>query len=419
MNGRIGLVDCNNFYASCERVFDPSLIGRPVVILSNNDGCVIARSEEAKRLGIAMGVPEFKVRDLFREHGVAVLSSNFALYGDMSARVMGCLRRFVPEMEIYSVDEAFLYLDAGQGSDFAKRLRATVLRWTGIPVSVGIAPTKTLAKLASRTAKKNPANEGVFEWDEATADELLGTTPCSDIWGIGKRCSAHLAEIGVRTAKELKEAEPARVRGVLGVLGERVQREIKGMPCLTVEEMPASPQSVSTSRSFAKPLREIGELEEAVSSYATRVAEKLRESCCVASHIQLYISTDPFKPKPYQSSTQTCLPTQTNDTTTLVKTALLLLKKAFRGGQSYKKAGVCVTGVSPSGEVRTGDLFEDRASDEKRKILMEAMDQINRKMGTDKVRIGSMGTKPRWGMKQEHKSPSYTTKWSELPVVKA
>jgi len=418
MNGRIALVDCNNFYASCERVFDPSLIGRPVVILSNNDGCVIARSEEAKRAGIAMGIPLFKIRHVIEEHGVAVLSSNFALYGDMSARVMGCLRRFVPDMEIYSVDEAFLNLGNGQGFDFASHLRATVLRWTGIPVSVGIAQTKTLAKLANRTAKKNRSGCGVFEWSEEMADGVLTDTPCSDIWGIGKRCSARLETIGVKTAKEFRDADPTQVRGVLGVVGERVQREIRGTPCLAVEEAPAPPQSVSTSRSFAKPLTEIGELEEAVSSYATRVAEKLRENGCVATHIQLFISADPFKAKCYQSNTQANLPLPTSDTAALVKTALALLKKAYRKGPGYKKAGVCVTGVEPEDGGRTPDMFEDKAAGEKRRSLMEAMDSINRKMGTDKIRIGSMGTTPRWGMKQDHKSRSYTTRWDELLIAR-
>jgi DNA polymerase V len=418
MSTRFALVDCNNFYASCERVFDPALIGQPVVILSNNDGCVIARSEESKKLGIVMGAPAFRHREVFRRHGVRVLSSNFALYGDMSARVMNVIAPLVPAMEIYSIDEAFLRIGPDQGEDFARFLRKTVRQWTGIPVSIGIGPTKTLAKIANRIAKKQLQHNGFFEIS-AAAQEILSGLNCADIWGIGRRTAAKLALAGIRSARDLQQADIGWVRRKLGVVGERIVRELNGFSCLALEEIPPSKQSIATARSFGRRIESLDELEEALATYTARVAEKLRAAKLFATHLQVFVETNPFNSSQPQhhSAAQTGLPVPCNTTPRLIAPALELLRRIYRSGHFYKKTGVIVSGLVPESKAQP-DLFV-ASENSSRQALAVVVDRINRKLGSGAVRYGSMGVAQNWSMRQERRSKKFTTRWSDLLVAKA
>lgn len=420
MKSRIALVDCNNFYASCERVFDPRLLGVPVVVLSNNDGCVIARSEEAKRLGIEMGAPAFRNAEMFRRAGVRVLSSNYTLYGDMSARVMSALRLMARSMEVYSIDEAFLSLDDWQGEAFAKEMRARVRQWTGIPVSVGIASTKTLAKIANRYAKKNPHLNGVFDLTAvADPDEILGRIECGDIWGIGRQTSVKLARAGIRTALDMRRADMAWIRGELGVVGERTARELNGVPCLELEEMPPPKKAIASAKSFGHPVEALDEMSEALSTYIARVGEKLRAGRLLASRISVFVETNCFRPElpQYHAGVQSTFMRPTSHTPDLISAGLSLMRKIYRTGFQYKKTGVLVTELVPEEAVQL-PLFEDR-DDRHRKALQSVVDQINRRLGKNTVRYGSMGSRQMWQMRQEHKSRRYTTRWDELLVAKS
>ncbi len=418
MNARFALVDCNNFYASCERVFDPALIGRPVVILSNNDGCVIARSEEAKKLGIAMGAPAFRHRETFRRHGVRVLSSNFALYGDMSARVMASIAPLVTSMEIYSIDEAFLWLGPRQGEDFARFLRVTVRQWTGIPVSIGIGPTKTLAKIANRIAKKNPQHNGVFEVS-ALDEGILSGIDCADVWGIGRRTAAKFSGAGIRTALDLQQADIAWVRRKFGVVGERIARELNGLSCLVLDELPPTKQSIATARSFGRPVESLDELEEALATYTARVAEKLRAAKLLATHLQVFLETNPFNlgQAQHYATAQTSLASPCNTMPRLTAPALELLRGIYRPGHLYKKTGVIVSGLLREGSVQP-DLFAP-LEDPSRRALAAVVDRLNRKLGSGAVRYGSMGVTQSWSMRQERRSKKFTTRWTDLLVAKA
>ena len=417
---KIALVDCNNFYASCERVFNPRLIGRPVVVLSSNDGCVIARSEEAKALGIVMGAPAFKNKEIFRRHAVEVMSSNYALYGDMSARVMSVLRSHAPGIEVYSIDEAFLALDDGQGESFTRELRAQVRQSTGIPVSVGIASTKVLAKLANRVAKKTPGLNGVFDLTAAgDPDEVLARVACGDIWGIGTRLAARLG--GIRTARDLKHADMAWVRRELGVVGERIARELNGIPCLKLEEMPPPKKGIASARSFGSPVEALAELEEALATYTARVAEKLRAGHLLASHVHVFVTTNPFSTSQHQytAGAQTTLLCPSNGTPELMTAALSLLRKIYRPGHLYKKTGIFVTELVSDQCVQLSLFDQPVGEAAPRKALEAAVDQLNRRYGTNTVRYGAMGIQQRWGMRQKRKSQGFTTRWGELPVARA
>ena len=420
MSTRFALVDCNNFYASCERVFNPLLIGRPVVVLSNNDGCVIARSEEAKLLGIEMGAPAFKNDEKFRRHGVHVLSSNYALYGDMSARVMSTLRQMVASMEVYSIDEAFLGFEPWQGEDFGRELRARVRQWTGIPVSVGIASTKVLAKLANRIAKKTPSLHGVFDLTAASDPEtVLARVACGDIWGIGRRLAARLASGGIQTALDLKRADGAWVRRELGVVGERIVRELNGISCLELEEAPEPQKGIATARSFGEPIQALEGLEEALATYTARAAEKLRSGGQLAGRLQVHLETSPFRPDQPQHYpfAQTNLPEPTSHTPTLIAAAAALLRKIYRPGHQYRKVGVFLTELSAEASAQLTLFGANPSSPANR--LDSLVDSINRQYGTNTVRYGSMGFGQQWRMRQERKSRGFTTRWGELLVAKA
>lgn len=418
------LVDCNNFYASCERVFAPHLIGRPVVVLSNNDGCVIARSAEAKALGVPMGTPAFQCRELFARHGMAVFSSNYALYGDMSARVMATLARFAPAMEVYSIDEAFLDLAGlpGGAEAHARRIRETVVRWTGIPVSVGIGPTKTLAKLANRAVKKRPDLGGVLDFAACPdPDALLESVPAADVWGIGLRHAAMLASHGVVHARAFRDLPHAFVRKRMTVRGVHTLLELRGFSCIDLETAPPAPKSLMSSRSFGRAVTTRDELAEALADYVARVAAKLRRRGLVTSGLQVFVQTyaDASGRPPYANAAFAAPPAPTDHTTALIALARQALADIFRPGWRYKKAGVILLGL----ESRAGrqlSLLDAPAPEAARgRRLMAALDAVNAKWGQGSLAPAACGLDKPWAMRQAKRSPRYTTVWDELPVATA
>jgi len=420
------LVDCNNFYVSCERVFNPKLEGRPVVVLSNNDGCVVARSNEVRALGIRMGAPWFQIEQEARRHGILCFSSNYALYADMSARVMAVLGRFSPHQEIYSIDECYLGL-AGFGSRdlvaYGQEIRHRVLRWTGLPVSIGIAPTKTLAKLANHSAKKREGFAGVCDFGQfspRTLDALLGDIPVGEVWGVGRKSLLQLQQMGINTTLELKQANPKRIREQFSVMLERTVAELNGLPCINLEETNPDKQQIICSRSFGKPVTRLEDLSEAVSSYTIRAAEKLRLQESVAASIGVYILTNSFKPEQpqYQRSFVVPLAKPEDDTRILAQAALRGLNQIYREGYNYKKAGIVLMGLEPK-HTRPQTLFDDPVSESRSARLMHLMDAINARMGQDTLTLAAAGTHQTWRMRRSRKSPDYTTRWEELPWVLA
>jgi len=410
------LIDCNNFYASCERVFSPALLNRPVVILSNNDGCVVALSNEAKILGMKVGTPIFKVKDLVEKHGVAVLSSNYTLYADMSRRVMEVIEMFSPEVEYYSIDEAFLRLDGMkiERTEYGLKIRNTVKKWTGIPVSIGIAGTMTLAKIANRLAKKN--REGVLDLtDSVNIDSLLEQIPVGDVWGIGFRNSEKLRIKGIKTALQLKYLNDTWTRKNLGgVVGLRTVWELRGTSCITMETVRPDKKQIVTSRSFGTPVGDFDTLAEALADYAGRCAEKLREQKSLASEIQVFIDTNHFKEHlpQYSNSVTVRLPEPTAYTPVLREHAAAALKKIFKDGYLYKKTGIVLTRIVPESTL-DGLLFTDRTRIEKEKSLMNSLDDLNRKYGRYAVR-GGAGRYNKWAMHRNFLSRRFTTDWNEL-----
>jgi DNA polymerase V len=417
------LLDCNNFYASCERVFRPKLRNTPVVVLSNNDGCVIARSNEAKALGIPMGTPAFKYQPLFKHHGVVVFSSNFTLYGDMSRRVMDAAARFTPDMEIYSIDEAFLRLDRMHAHplDLARRIRATILQWTGIPVSIGIAPTKTLAKIANRVAKKHPEHGGTFSLvDYPDRDRILAGIEIDDVWGIGRRYSKKLREFGIRNALQFSRLGKDWVKQRMTVNGMHTLLELQGIPCIPLDQTVATPKSIVCSRTFARAVRDREQLEQIVSGYAARVGERLRGQKCVAGQLQVFLLTDRFRlDKPQYSNAGTgSLSVPTSHTPELVRAARQVLEQIFKPGYEYRKAGVMLFGIERESGRRL-HLFEPSPRERARsKAVMETMDRINARWGAMTLRVAAEGTGKRWVMRQARLSPRYTTHWQELLQVR-
>lgn len=413
------LVDCNNFYASCERVFQPPLRGKPVVVLSNNDGCVIARSNEAKALGIEMGAPWHLHREQFQKQGVIVRSSNYTLYGDMSGRVMRTLANFTPELEVYSIDEAFLNLSGFADPEAHSRLmRAMVLQWTGIPVSVGIAPTKTLAKVANRLAKKAPDSGGVMalvsEADQAAALQRLGLT---DIWGVASRLAARLAALGIRTPLALRDADPKMIRASFGVVMERVVLELRGQSCLSLEEHSPEKKTIMASRSFGRPVQDEAEMQEAVATYMSRAAEKMRRQGLVTASIGVFVNTNRFREQDaqYYGSQTVRLGIATADTAKLIRAALYGLSRIWRPGFSYKKAGVICLDLHQAAKLQ-GALFH-QADDPGRLELMRLMDELNRRYGRGSIAFAAAGVKKEWALRSEHLSGRYSTNATELLCV--
>jgi DNA polymerase V len=420
------LVDCNNFYVSCERVFNPGLNGRPVVVLSNNDGCFISRSDEAKALGLPMGGAAFKFRQRLEEHRVVVFSANFALYGDMSSRVMNTLADIVPSMEVYSIDEAFLDMTGFSriGTEsFARTIRRIVRRNTGIPVSIGLAPTKTLAKLANRMAKKNPVFDGVCMLsDQEMSRKAMAAIEVADVWGIGRRHTEFLNHHGVRSALDLADASPVWVRRHLHITGARVQAELNGNSCLPLELVRPLKQSICTSRSFGSPVTDEATLGQAVTHFATRCALKLRGEQECASLVTVFICTTPFEEKHrrYYGTRCAALPLPTQDTLAIVRAAQVVLGTLFQPGFSYKKAGVILGGLVPenTSELHQTMLFdpEPRQLQERTVRLMQALDTINSRYGPNALRLGS-DIAAGWKQRQEKLSPHYTTNWDDILTV--
>ncbi len=416
------LVDCNNFYASCERVFNPRLEGKPIVVLSNNDGCVVARSNEAKALGIGMGVPEFQIRPMLRAHHVQVFSSNYTLYGDLSQRVMETLEQFCPDLEVYSIDEAFLSLvgfERRNLTDYGQQIRQTVKQWTGIPVSVGIAETKTLAKIANRVAKRTPDMGGVCDLLACPdRDALLGRIAVEDVWGIGPNHAHMLTQHGITTAFQLRRVDDQWIRKRMGIVGLRLVMELRGVSCLDLEQCPAPKQSLTCSRVFGKLISTLGEMEEAVSVYTSRVAEKLRRERLAATVLTVCLTTNEFKEGPQYSNVLTLnLSVVTDTTSDLIKSALQGIRAIYRDGYLYKKAGVMLTGLVPVSQTQA-DLFDDRDR-RKSKRLMSALDAINDRWGADTLHYASSGISKPWKTQFHRRSPAYTTDWDALPVVNA
>jgi DNA polymerase V len=417
MGAPIALVDCNNFYASCERMFEPRLRGKPVVVLSNNDGCVIGRSNEAKALGVEMGAPWHLSRTRFDKAGIVVRSSNYTLYGDMSARVMRVLSGFTPNLEIYSIDEAFLGVSGFEArlEAHARELRRTVLQWTGIPVSVGIAPTKTLAKVANRLAKRDAAGGGVRSLlDEASQREALARLELTDLWGIAGRLAARLNAIGITTPLELHDADHRLIRERFSVVLERMVLELRGVACIGLEEVSPDRKSLIASRSFGQAVETRRGLEEAISVYTARAAEKMRRQNLATASLTVWIETNSFKPeqRQYHASKAVRLPVATADTGKLTAAAMAALGIIFKPGYRYKKAGVTFLDLVPAGRVQSG-LF-DQPDDTRSLQRMRAIDQLNVRSGRGTIGFGTAGERQAWNLRREFISPRYTTDWNEL-----
>ncbi len=411
----LALVDCNNFYVSCERVFNPALEGVPVIVLSNNDGCAVARSNEAKALGIRMGAPFFQIRDLCRRHGVRVFSSNYELYGDMSRRVTSVLRSFAPQLEVYSIDESFLEL--GGVTDpitLAHDLRHTVRRWTGIPVSVGLAPSKTLAKAANKLAKKEGSGCRLLLPGECAG--TLDSIAVEDVWGVGRRLNKRLRRIGILTAQDLAKAPAAVIRRLGGVTLERTLRELNGLPCMGMEQ-PQHRRNICSSRSFGRPVTDLTDLEEALSTYTMTAVQRMRGEGTLARGVQVFLGTNPFKDgsPQYHNSLSTALPDPTNDLLAITSAALALLRRLYRRGFAYKKTGLLLLDLVPF-HLRQAGLFTE-ANVKKRTQLNHALDEIIRQYGRRSLFLATEGIHRTWQMRRDRRTQRWTTDWEEIPVV--
>lgn len=423
---QFALVDVNNFYVSCERVFKPSLEGIPMVVLSNNDGCAVARSNEVKALGVKMGTPWFKMKDIARQHGIQAFSSNYTLYGDMSNRVSTILRDFAPDLEVYSIDESFLRIETvaqllGGAIPMGHQMRNRIKQWTGLPVCVGVGPTKTLAKFANHLAKKNTVFDGVCDLHALSRTERLawmaGVEVC-EVWGVGPRISKCLVEMGIHTVLDLRNASPKAMRSHFGVVMERTCNELRGISCLELEDMAQPKKQIMSSRSFGTPVESIQELGESVASYLATAAEKLRRQKSVAGAVYVFLLTNRFKESEpqYNAGITVPMPDATGDTLALTSAALKGLAAIFRPGFRYKKAGVMLTLLSDTAASQV-TLFDDPVLRAKSVKLMAAMDAINREFGRGTIQSGAGGVAQRWAMRAENRSPRYTTRWDELPVV--
>ncbi len=431
----LALIDASNFYVSCERVFRPSLNGRPVVSLSNNDGCAIARSNEAKALGIKMGQPWHEIRHFEEEAGLIALSANFALYGDMSNRMMSLAAGLGPTQEIYSIDESFIGLDGVRG-DLTKRswaIRSRILQWTGIPCGVGIGPTKTLAKLANHIAKTADRKPGSYPEGMATVcnlealapsdlDALFAATEVGEVWGVGRRIGQQLRDAGVNTVLDLARLSPSMVRGRWGVVLERTVRELQGQPCIGLEDAPPAKQQIACTRSFGHPVTELPDLIEAISEFASRAAEKLRRQSGLAGQILAFAHTSPFRPGPrFSESIVVPLRRPTSDSRLLVDAAVSGVRQIYEPGYRLSKAGVMLMDLMPD-TVSQGELDFEAPESRDRSKLMVAMDALNDRYGRGTVHVGSAARQRApsdWSMRQERLTPQYTTKFSDIPTARA
>lgn len=419
-----GLADCNNFYCSCERVFHPDLIGKPVVVLSNNDGCVIARSEESKALGIKMGEVFYQVKEKLEQNNVAVFSSNYNLYGDMSRRVMSILAKYSPKIDVYSIDETFLDFSGMNTSEtfieYCREMVRYIHKGTGIPISLGIAPTKTLAKMASKFAKKHKGYKGVCLIDtDEKREKALKLFPVEDVWGIGYRSVERLHNQGIKTAWDLTQKSESWIKRELTITGVRTWKELRGESCISTEELPHK-QSICTSRSFAEQgLNRLADVEEAVANFAAQCARKLREQHTVCNSITIFLHTSRFREDVPQSYIyhSTNLQVPTNNQQELISYAVKMLRANWKEGNfHYKKAGVIVWGICRDDAIQ-GNLF-DTVNRNKQAALAKAIDAINRKNGHNKIRVAVQGDEKGWQLKREYISQQYTTNLDEVIVLK-
>ncbi|MBD8051114.1 Y-family DNA polymerase [Limnohabitans radicicola] len=415
---QLALVDCNNFYVSCERVFRPDLKRVPMVVLSNNDGCVVSRSNEAKALGIRMGQPWFECKALAEEHGILAMSSNYALYADLSNRVMNILSQFAPRHEVYSIDECFVDLTGiPKLRDVSYTMRERVTKWSGIPVCVGIGPTKTLAKLANHVAKKHPRSRGVFNYNALTEDQkahLLQRIPVEEVWGVGRKLTQKLALQGVRTANDLRQAHVPTLRDEFGVVMEKIQRELQEIACIDLQEIQPDRQQIISSRSFGSMVTQLPILQDALSTFVANACAKLRAQNSHAAVLQVFLQTNRFRKElpQYMPSLAVPLPYPTNDSLEVNRWASYLCERMFKPEYQYKKAGIMLSEISPVTH-RQGDLLEPETTSNSR--LMVALDSLNQRYGRGTVKVSTQGSYMAWQMKQERMSPSYTTNWDELP----
>ncbi len=419
----IALVDCNNFYASCERVFNPSLEGKPVVVLSNNDGCVIARSEEAKTIGIEMGAPAFMMQEMLAQNKVHVYSSNYTLYGDLSERVHKLLETFTPLIENYSIDEAFLDFSELKYTnlyEYGIRIRKIIKQCVGIPVTVGIAPTKTLAKMANRFAKKTQRNIGVYCLDTPEKiKEVLAWTEIADVWGIGGQHSRRLKWIGINTAADfIEKLNPDWVRKNMTVVGERMLNELNGIPSIQWEEIMKPKKGICTARSFGKLLSDKKDIQEALANYAANCAAKLRKqnSCAGSMHIFIQTNIHRTQDKQYSRSISLRIPVQTSSTVEIIKYALKGLDIIYKTGYNFKKVGIIVTDIVPDTQVQSS--FFDTVDREKDTQVMKTLDSLNSRFGKDLIKFAVQGYAKKWKLKQEKLSPCYTTNINDILTIK-
>ena len=420
INKSIALIDCNNFYASCERIFNPKLIGHPIVVLSNNDGCIIARSKEAKKLGIKMGEPYFKAKNIIEKNNVRVFSSNYSLYGDISQRVMEILSSFTSDIEIYSIDEAFLNLNGFENYElntYCHKIRKIIKKWVGIPVSIGVAPTKTLSKIANLLAKKKLNYNGVCILKNLIEiKNALKLIPIEDVWGIGRKLSLFLKKYNINSAYHFSQMDRGWIRKNMGVVGEKTYLELNGISCLDLDLLPSDKKSCCVSRSFSKPIEKLLDLEESISTYGSRVSEKIREEGLVAESLSVFVLTNHFKrrEKQYSNSIKMHLPFPTNNSINIIKSALEGIRKIYRPGYRYKKTGVILYGLSKHNTTK-GLLDYDREVSDS---IMNAVDKINNKYGSSTLKVASEGLEKVWKMKRANVSPCYTTRFDDLIEVK-
>ena len=414
------LVDCNNFYASCERMFRPELENKPIVVLSNNDGCVIARSNEAKALGIPMGAPEFKYREQMKVQGVHVFSSNYALYGDLSSRVMSVLNQLSPDLEVYSIDEAFADMRCFNNYDLYEhglKIKETIQQWTGIPVCIGMGRTKTLSKIANRVAKKTPKTKGVFVFEnQDQVISVLKKVEIGDVWGVGRKWSESLKHMGIKSAYDLSQADSTLIKRKYNVVLQRTAKELNGESCLQLEDLPEKKQ-IMVSRSFKERITNYNHIRELIAGYVSRACEKLRKQNSVAKSINLFIRTSPFADTPsYGNSKTVSLNQYSADTSTFIKMAIFCLESVYKEGFEYQKAGIMLFDVVPD-KFQQLCIFQPEKYDAVARKRMELIDHINAKYGKRTLRLASESEK-RWYMNQNHLSQGYTTRWSELLTVR-
>jgi DNA polymerase V len=420
MTQQLALVDCNNFYVSCERLFRPDLAGVPMVVLSNNDGCVVSRSNESKALGVKMGQPWFECKELAQEHGILAFSSNYELYADLSNRVMNTLSGFSPSQEVYSIDECFVDLTGvPKLREVSYAMRQRVGQWVGMPVCVGIGPTKTLAKLANHVAKKHPRSKGVFSYNALTAEQktrLLAQLPVEEVWGVGRKLTKRLALHGVQTVLDLREAHIPTLRAEFGVVMEKIQRELQEVACIKLEEVQPDKQQIISSRSFGGMVTELVVLQDALSTFVANACAKLRAQNSHAAVIQVFLQTNRFRKDlpQYMPSLAVPLPYPTNDSLEVNRWAAYLCEYMFKEGYQYKKAGVMLSEISPVTR-RQGDLLETAPAGNQR--LMQALDMLNKRYGRGAVKVSTQGLYDQWQMRQERKSPCYSTRWDDVPLV--